>query len=66
MALYPCAEVEIWSLVLDSYRFIRKQGYFNTSTTSSNFEQLDDVLDGVVGFNEGRFEFAVWPWCCSG
>jgi hypothetical protein len=66
MALYPRAEVEIWSLVLDSYRFIRKQGYFNTSTTSSNFEQLDDVLDGVVGFKEGRFEFAVWPWCCGG
>ena len=22
-------------------------------------------MDGVVGFMEGRFEFAVWQWCCS-
>jgi len=29
-------------------------------------EQLDDALDGVVGFVEGRFEFAVWPWRCGG
>jgi hypothetical protein len=27
---------------------------------------LDDVLDEVIGFMEGRFELAVWPWCCSG
>jgi hypothetical protein len=27
---------------------------------------LEDVLDGVVGFMEGRFKFAVGPWCCSG
>jgi hypothetical protein len=27
---------------------------------------LDDVLDGVIGFVEGRFEFAVWPWCFGG
>jgi hypothetical protein len=33
---------------------------------SGGFEQLDDVLDGVVGFVEGRFEFAVWLWGCSG
>jgi hypothetical protein len=29
-------------------------------------EQLDDVLDGVAGLMEGRFEIAFWPWRCSG
>ena len=33
----------------------------NTSTTSSSFEQLDDVLDGAIGLVEGRFELAVGP-----
>jgi hypothetical protein len=33
---------------------------------SSGFEELKDVLDEAVGFLEGRFEFAVWPWRRSG
>ena len=26
---------------------------------------MDDVLDGMVGFMEGRFEFAIGPRCFS-
>jgi hypothetical protein len=29
-------------------------------------EQLNDVMDGMVGFVEGRFELAVGPWGGSG
>lgn len=27
---------------------------------------MDDVLDGAIGFVEGGFELAVWPWLCRG
>jgi hypothetical protein len=34
-------------------------GNKNTSANLGSFEPLDDVLDGVAGFMEGRFELAI-------
>ena len=60
ISTYPLADLG-WKLLLDSsLRDVKQDDSNNEVAPSRGGEQIDDILDGLVGAVVGDFELAVW------